>query len=160
MNTKEVSMTRAELKKQEEELENLKSVRRKEVAEKIKIARGFGDLSENSEYDAAKEEQAFIESRIVELERLLKNVVVIDTDNLTLEEVGVGVHVRLESEDGKQVEYDITGITGSDPLHGKISEESPVGKGLLGKKVGETAEISLPNGRVIRYKVVKIKKQD
>lgn len=159
MNTKGITMTRSEQQAQEKELELLKTVRRKEIAEKIKIARGFGDLSENSEYDAAKEEQAFIESRIIELERNLKNVYLIDTDNLTLEEVSVGVHVQLEGENGNVAEYDITGVTGDDPLNGKISEESPVGKGLLGKKVGEVADIQLPNGRTIQYKILAITKQ-
>ncbi len=156
MNTKEVVITRAGLKALEDELEQLKTVRRKEVAEKIKTARGFGDLSENSEYDEAKNEQAFIESRIAQLEGMLKNVRIIDGDELTFEEVSVGTHVQIESAEGSVLEYDITGSTEADPLNGKISDESPVGKGLLGKKAGETAEITLPNGKTVEYKVMGI----
>lgn len=156
MNSKEVVITRAGLKALEDELEQLKTVRRKEVAEKIKTARGFGDLSENSEYDEAKNEQAFIESRIAQLEGMLKNVRIIDGDELTFEEVSVGAHVRLENAEGGLVEYDITGSTEADPLAGKISDESPVGKGLLGKKAGETAEITLPSGKTVVYKVLDI----
>lgn len=159
MNTSEIFMTDKEKKRYDEELEQLKTVRRKEVTEKIKVARGFGDLSENSEYDAAKEEQAFVESRINELEHILKHADVIDTSKLTLEKIEVGVHVQLENERGGLVEYDITGIT-SDPLNGQISMGSPVSKGLLGNKVGETVEIVLPNGRTIRYKVIAITKQE
>lgn len=159
MSTAEIIMTDKEKKVYDEELDQLKTVRRKEVTEKIKVARGFGDLSENSEYDAAKEEQAFVESRINELEHSLKHAKVIDTSKLTFEEIAVGVHVQLENERGALVAYDITGIT-SDPLNGKISMGSPVSQGLLGKKVGETAEITLPNGRTIEYKVIAITKQD
>ena len=139
-------MTRAGLEALENELEELKTVRRKDVAEKIKTARGFGDLSENSEYDEAKNEQAFIESRIAQLEAMLKHVRVIDNEDLNLDAVSVGSHVKIEDEDGDVDEYDIVGSTEADPMNGKISDESPVGAGLLGKKVGETAEIQLPNG--------------
>ena len=149
-------MTRAGLEALEKELEELKTVRRKDVAEKIKVARGFGDLSENSEYDEAKNEQGFIESRIAQLEAMLKHARVIDNDDLSLEHVSVGTHVKIEGEDGEVEEYDITGSTEADPLNGKISDESPVGAGLLGKKVGETAEITLPNGATVAFKVVEI----
>ena len=156
MSTKELVMTRAGLEALEKELEELKTVRRKDVAEKIKVARGFGDLSENSEYDEAKNEQGFIESRIAQLEAMLKHARVIDNDDLSLEHVSVGTHVKIEGEDGEVEEYDITGSTEADPLNGKISDESPVGAGLLGKKVGETAEITLPNGATVAFKVVEI----
>ena len=149
-------MTRAGLEALEKELEELKTVRRKDVAEKIKVARGFGDLSENSEYDEAKNEQGFIESRIAQLEAMLKHARVIDNDDLSLEHVSVGTHVKIEDEDGEVEEYDITGSNEADPLNGKISDESPVGAGLLGKKVGETAEITLPNGATVAFKVVEI----
>ena len=149
-------MTRAGLEALEKELEELKTVRRKDVAEKIKVARGFGDLSENSEYDEAKNEQGFIESRIAQLEAMLKHARVIDNDDLSLDHVSVGTQVKIEDEDGEAEEYDITGSTEADPLNGKISDESPVGAGLLGKKVGETAEISLPNGATVAFKVVEI----
>lgn len=154
-----IVMTDKEKKKYEDELEHLKTVRRKEVNEKIKVARGFGDLSENSEYDAAKEEQAFVASRIQELEHTLKNANVVDTNSLSLEKIEVGVHVQLENESGAMVEYDITGLT-SDPLNGQISMGSPVGRGLLDYKVGEDVEIELPNGRIICYKVIAITRQE
>lgn len=156
MSMKEIVMTRAGLEALESELEELKTVRRKDVAEKIKVARGFGDLSENSEYDEAKNEQGFIESRIAQLEAMLKHARVIDNDELSLEQVSVGTHVKIEDEDGEAEEYDITGSTEADPLNGKISDESPVGAGLLGKKAGETAEITLPNGATVAFKVVEI----
>ena len=156
MSMKELVMTRAGLEALENALEELKTVRRKDVAEKIKVARGFGDLSENSEYDEAKNEQGFIESRIAQLEGMLKHARVIDNDELSLEHVAVGTHVKIEDEDGEVEEYDITGSTEADPLNGKISDESPVGAGLLGKKAGETAEITLPNGATVVFKVVEI----
>ena len=156
MNTKEVVITQAGLAALEQELEELKTVRRKDVAEKIKTARGFGDLSENSEYDEAKNEQAFVEARIAELTAMLKHVRVLDSTELSTDAVGVGVHVKIEDEDGDVDEYDITGSTEADPLNGKISDESPVGAGLIGKKVGDVAQITLPNGSVVSYKVLEI----
>ncbi len=153
-NAKEVVVTVAGLKALEDELEELKTVRRKDVAEKIKVARGFGDLSENSEYDEAKNEQAFIESRIAQLEAMLKNARVIDNDELNLDTVSVGTHVKIEDEDGEVEEYDITGSTEADPLNGKISDESPVGAALLGQKAGQTVTVSLPNGGTIDYKIL------
>ena len=156
MSTKELVMTRAGLEALEKELEELKTVRRKDVAEKIKVARGFGDLSENSEYDEAKNEQGFIESRIAQLEAMLKHARVIDNDDLSLEHVSVGTHVKIEDEDGEVEEYDITGSTEADPLNGKISDESPVGHALLGKAVGEKAEVLLPSGHTVEYTVLSI----
>ena len=153
---KEIVISRSGLTALEQELEELKTVRRKDVAEKIKTARGFGDLSENSEYDEAKNEQAFIESRIAQLEAMLKHVRVIDNEDLNLDAVSVGSHVKIEDEDGDVDEYDIVGSTEADPMNGKISDESPVGAGLLGKKVGETAEIQLPNGATCVYKSLEI----
>lgn len=156
MSMKEIVMTRAGLEALESELEELKTVRRKDVAEKIKVARGFGDLSENSEYDEAKNEQGFIESRIAQLEAMLKHARVIDNDELSLEQVSVGTHVKIEDEDGEVEEYDITGSTEADPLNGKISDESPVGHALLGKAVGEEAEVLLPAGHTVVCKVLAI----
>ena len=155
-NAKEVVVTVAGLKALEDELEELKTVRRKDVAEKIKVARGFGDLSENSEYDEAKNEQAFIESRIAQLEAMLKNARVIDNDELNLDTVSVGTHVKIEDEDGEVEEYDITGSTEADPLNGKISDESPVGAALMGQKVGQTVTVSLPNGGTIDFNILEI----
>ena len=155
-NVKEVIVTVAGLKALEDELEELKTVRRKDVAEKIKVARGFDDLSENSEYDEAKNEQAFIESRIAQLEAMLKNARVIDNDELNLDTVSVGTHVKIEDEDGEVEEYDITGSTEADPLNGKISDESPVGAALMGQKVGQTVTVTLPNGGTIDFKILEI----
>ena len=156
MKTKEIVITQAGLAALENELEDLKTVRRKDVAEKIKVARGFGDLSENSEYDEAKNEQAFVEARIAELEGMLKHVRILDSEDLSTDQVGLGTHVKIEDEDGDVDEYDITGSTEADPLNGKISDESPVGAGLMGKKVGEEAVITLPNGATVTYKVLDI----
>lgn len=154
--TKEIVMTEAGLRALEAELEELKTTRRTDVAEKIKIARGYGDLSENSEYDEAKNEQAQIESRISEIEAMLKYVKIIDNENLSLDTVSVGTHIKVVDEDGEEEEYDITGSAEADPLNGRISDESPVGAGLVGKRAGDVADITLPNGCVIQYKVLEI----
>ena len=156
MNNKEKVVTPEGLKALEDELEELKTVKRKEVAEKIKVARGFGDLSENSEYDEAKNEQGLIESRIIFLEKMLKNVRVLDHSELTNDEVMVGSKVKVKDEDGEIEEYSIVGSTEADPLEGKISNESAVGKGLIGRRVGEVAEITVPSGAVVRYEVLEI----
>ena len=158
MHNKEVVVTYAGLQKLEEELDTLKTVRRKDVAEKIKVARGYGDLSENSEYDEAKNEQGIIESRIAELEKMLKNVRVIDEDELTTEHVMVGSHVKLVDPDGDEDEYDIVGSTEADPTVGKISDESPVGAALINHGVGDEVNVTLPNGKVVVYKVIEITK--
>ena len=132
---KKVVMTYDGLKKMEQELENLKTVRRKEVAEKIKEARGQGDLSENAEYDAAKEEQGEIESRIVQLENLLRNAEVIDEDVLKMDVVNLGSKVTvLDVEFDEEMEYTIVGSTEADPMNGRISNESPLGMALLRTK--------------------------
>lgn len=159
-NIKEIVMTQAGLQALEDELDELKTTRRTDVAEKIKIARGYGDLSENSEYDEAKNEQAQIESRITEIETMLKHVKIIDNENMSLDVVAVGTHVKVVDEDGEEEEYDITGSAEADPLNGRISDESPVGAGLVGKKAGETADITLPNGCVIQYKVLEISRAE
>lgn len=153
---REYKMSAARAQELQEELNYLKTTRSDEVAEQIKVARGFGDLSENSEYDEAKNEQAFIESRIAQLEAMLKNARVIDNDELNLDTVSVGTHVKIEDEDGEVEEYDITGSTEADPLNGKISDESPVGAALLGQKAGQTVTVSLPNGGTIDYKILEI----
>lgn len=156
MNNKEMVVTPEGLKALEDELEELKTVKRKEVAEKIKVARGFGDLSENSEYDEAKNEQGLIESRIIFLEKMLKNVRVLDHAELTNETVMVGCCVKVRDEDGEIEKYSIVGSTEADPMEGKISDESAVGKGLIGKRAGEVAEITVPSGAVVRYEVLEI----
>ncbi|MPN49820.1 Transcription elongation factor GreA [bioreactor metagenome] len=149
-------MTYEGLKKREEELEELKTVRRKDVAEKIKEARGQGDLSENAEYDSAKEEQAEIEARIVFLEKMLRNAEVIDEEEVSKDVISVGCTVRLfDVEFDEEVDYTIVGSAEADPMDGKISNESPVGMGLLGHKTGETVVITAPEGE-IEFKVIEI----
>ena len=160
---KEVVVTQQGLKALEDELEHLKIVRRKEVAEKIKVARGYGDLSENAEYDAAKDEQGEIEARIADLEVMLKHVRVLDSEELDTNSVTVGTTVALEDldeedEEDKFLKFAISGATEADPDNNKISDESPVGAGLVGKKVGEVAEITLPNGGTMRFKVLSIER--
>jgi transcription elongation factor GreA len=158
MTNKEIVLTYEGLKKLEEELDYLKSVKRIEVAEKIKQALAFGDLSENSEYDEAKNEQANVEIRIVQVENMLKNAKVIDDDDVHTDAVGVGTKVKLlDIEFNEEVEYHIVGSTEADPSQLKISNESPLGSGLIGKKVGEIAEVEAPDG-VIKYKVLEISK--
>ena len=155
---KKVVMTYDGLKKMEQELENLKTVRRKEVAEKIKEARGQGDLSENAEYDAAKEEQGEIESRIIQLENLLRNAEVIDEDVLKMDVVNLGSKVTvLDVEFDEEMEYTIVGSTEADPMNGRISNESPLGMALLGQKVGATVMAYTPDGEVA-FKILNIQK--
>lgn len=153
---KEVVMTSEGLKKLQEELEYLKTEGRDQAAEKIRVARGFGDLSENSEYDEAKNDQAMLEARIAELEVQLKNVRVLDESEISSEHVHVGSKVRIADGNGKEYSYAISGATEADPFHGKISDESPVGKAILGLGVGETGEAILPNGTTVNYTVLEI----
>lgn len=153
---KEIVMTYAGLRALEEELEQLKTVKRKEVAEKIKVARGYGDLSENSEYDEAKNEQGLVEGRIALLEKMLKHARVVTEEELSNDRVSVGSHVMIRDEDGEEEEYDITGSAESDPLNGKISDASPIGAALIGHSKGDKVEITLPSGSVIQYELVSI----
>ncbi len=154
---KKVVVTASGLKALEEELEMLKTVRRKEVSEKIRIARGYGDLSENSEYDEAKNEQAIVEARIADLEVMLKNVVILDESEIVKDVISLGSFVKVYDEEfEEELEYTIVGSTEADIDLGKISDESPVGKALIGKKVGEVAEAILPNGETAKFKVVSI----
>jgi len=157
MSDKEVLLTQDGLKRLEDELENLKSVKRREVAERIKVAIGYGDISENSEYEDAKNEQAFIEGRIITLEKMLRNARIINNEEIDLETVSIGSTVVVEDlEYGDTMEYTIVGTAESDPLNNKISNESPVGKAIIGKKKGTTVEVSVPAG-IIQYKIVDIK---
>ncbi|MBQ3069004.1 MAG: transcription elongation factor GreA [Clostridia bacterium] len=155
---REIFVTEEGLKKLEEELEFLKSVKRKENAEKIKVALSFGDLSENSEYDEAKNEQAITEGRIAEIEEQLKNVHLVDANALTNDVVRVGLSVKLKDlSDNSTVEYRIVGVTEADPFEGLISDESPIGKALLGQKVNSVVEVEIPLGTV-KFKIMKISK--
>ena len=153
---KEIVMTYAGLRALEDELEQLKTVKRKEVAEKIKVARGYGDLSENSEYDEAKNEQGLVEGRIALLEKMLKHARVVTEDELSTDHISVGSHVRIKDEDGDEDEYAITGPTEADPVDGKISDESPIGAALIGHSVGDKVDITLPSGAVVQYEVMEI----
>lgn len=155
---KEVVLTVNGLKKIEDELEMLKTVRRKEVAERIKQAIAFGDISENSEYDEAKNEQAQMEERILKLEGMLKKARVIDEDDISIDVVSIGSTVTvLDVEFQEEVDYTIVGSAEADPYELKISNESPVGRTLLGKKVGDVVEVQIPDGAT-QYKVLSIKR--
>ncbi len=157
MNTKK-AMTQEEVKELELQLDELKTIKRKEVAEKIKVARSFGDLSENSEYDEAKNEQAMVEEQILQLENMLKNVELIDRDALTTDSVEIGLHIKLyDNKYQEELLYQIVGSNGADPSKGKISDESPLGKALKGKKVGDTVDVEAPGG-LMSFKVLEITK--
>lgn len=160
METKKNILTYAGLKKLEDELHDLKVVRRKEVAGKIKEAREQGDLSENAEYDAAKDEQRDIEARIEELEKILKNAEVVVEDEVDLDKINIGCIVKiLDVEYSEELEYKIVGSTEANSLKGKISNESPVGKALIGHKVGDTVEVETPAG-VFAYKILEIQRSN
>lgn len=156
---KEVIVTREGYEKLEQDLDNLRTVKRKEVADKIKVARGYGDLSENAEYDAAKEEQAIVEARIADLEATLKVAHIIDDNELSHDTVSIGMKVKIladgdDEEDAE--EYDITGSTEADMDLNRISDESPVGAALIGHKAGDVVAVTLPNGNVIDYKILAV----
>ena len=154
--TKKNIMTFAGLRALEDELFDLKVYKRKELAQKIKEAREQGDLSENAEYDAAKDEQRDIEARIEELEKLLKNVEVVGQDEVDADTVGIGSRVKLyDVEMDEEVEYTIVGSTEADALNGKISNESPVGAALIGSKVGETIVVETISGD-LEFKILEI----
>ncbi|WP_295339407.1 transcription elongation factor GreA [uncultured Subdoligranulum sp.] len=156
---KEVVVTREGYQKLEQDLNELRTVKRKEVADKIKVARGYGDLSENAEYDAAKEEQAIVEARIADLEATLKVARIIDDSELSNDTVSIGMRVKIlaEGDDPEDAEeYDITGSTEADMNLNRISDESPVGAALIGHKAGDEVDVTLPNGSIIVYKVLAV----
>lgn len=158
MEAKKNILTYEGLKKYEDELNELKVVKRQEVAQKIKEAREQGDLSENAEYDAAKDEQRDIEARIEELEKILKNAEVIDEEEVDINVISVGCKIKiLDIEFDEEVVYKIVGSTEADSINGKISNESPVGKALIGKKVGEIVEVETQVG-VVKYEVLGIER--
>lgn len=151
-------LTYAGLKQYEDELQNLKVVRRKEVAQKIKEAREQGDLSENAEYDAAKDEQRDIEARIEEIEKILKNAEVVVEDEVDLDKISVGCKVKLyDYEYEEEIEFKIVGSTEANSLQGKISNESPVGKALIGAKVDDVVKVEMLAG-MVEYKVLEIQR--
>ena len=154
---RDVLLTPEGLDKLKEEIEHLSTVKRREVAERIKEAREFGDISENSEYDDAKNEQAMLESRIASLEEKLRSASVIDASELDSDVVRVGSLVSVKDEhSGKALKYTIVGSTEADPAENRLSNESPVGKGLLGRKKGDTVKVQLPNGKNRELKITKI----
>lgn len=160
--TKKYVMTYEGVRKLEQELEFIKTVKRKDITEKIKVALSFGDLSENSEYDEAKNEQAFVEGRIMQLENMLKNATILDETDIINGIVNVGCKVKIKDLDFNP-EYDfeeemimsIVGSAEADPMENKISNESPIGNGLVGKKVGDIVEIPIPDGTK-KYEIIEI----
>ena len=157
-NTKKNILTYTGLKKLEDELEDLKMNKRKEIAEKIKEAREQGDLSENAEYDAAKDEQRDIEARIEEIEKILKNAEVVDEEEVDPDLINVGCKVKvLDIEYDEEVEFHIVGSTEADSLSGKISNESPLGTALIGSRVGDVIDVETANG-FIQYQILKIER--
>ena len=157
MGEKKNILTYEGLRRYEDELHDLKVVKRQEVAQKIKEAREQGDLSENAEYDAAKDEQRDIEARIEELEKILKNAEVVVEDEVDLEKINIGCRVKiLDLEYNEELEYKIVGSTEANSLQNKISNESPVGAALLGTKKGDEIDLQGPTGRDIHIKVLKI----
>lgn len=156
--SKKYVMTYEGIIKLEDELEYLKTAKRREIMEKIKVALSFGDLSENSEYDSAKNEQAFVEGRIVQLENMLKNATIVDEEEIPPGVVGIGSIVKVRDYDfNEEVEYLIVGSAEADPINNKISNESPVGKGLVGKKAGDVVEVQVPDG-VSKYEILSIRR--
>ena len=156
MAEKDVFLTPEGLLKLETELDDAKSIKRREVADRIKQALAFGDISENSEYDQAKNEQAKLEERIAKLESILRNAKLIDEDEITTDVVSVGSKVIvLDVEYDEEMEYTIIGSAEADPYNGRISNESPVGSALLGKKSGDTVDVQVPDG-TIKYKIISI----
>ena len=155
---KVIQLTKAGLEKLQGELEHLKTVGRTEIADKIRVARGYGDLSENSEYDEAKNEQAKIEARIVELEKMLENVSIIADENINTDVVTLGVNVVvLDVEYDEELTYRIVGSAEANPMQGYLSDDSPVGSALLGAKVGDEVVATTPTGE-LRFKIVSISK--
>lgn len=156
---KKIVLTNEGFQKFEKELEELKSVKRKEVAAKIKVALSFGDLSENSEYDEAKNEQAMIEARIVQLETMLRNVQVINEAEISTDVINIGSVVSIKELDSDEIEtYHIVGSSEANPLDGKISDESPIGKALISHKTGDVVDVETPSG-LLKFKIISILKK-
>lgn len=158
MAIKATTMSREGFQKVQSELEYLVTVRRKEVADKLKEARSYGDLSENAEYDEAKNEQGMLEAQIADLEVVIANAIIVDDDSLSLDEVGIGSYVKLKDFDLDEiVEYQIVGSTESDPDDNKLSDESPIGKACLKKKIGDVFEVEVPIG-TLKFEVLNIRR--
>lgn len=161
MAEKVISLTLEGKAKLEAELAELKSTKREEIAEKIKVARSYGDLSENSEYDEAKNEQAIVEARIAKLEQTLKNAVIVEDEAAAKVDeniIRLGSHIAvLDVELGKKLEYDVVSSIEADPMHGKISDDSPLGAAVLGRQAGDTVEVEAPIG-VLKYEILSVEK--
>ena len=158
MAIEQIILTADGLKEKQEKLEYLKTIKRAEISEQIKEARAFGDLSENAEYDEAKNEQARVENEIAQLEKVLRNAVVVEQNSIDLSSVGIGTTVRiLDMEYNEEEEYHIVGSVEADADKRRISNESPVGAALIGKKVGDIAEVTTPAG-TIQFKIIDIHK--
>lgn len=159
MAVKPIILTPEGYKKLEEELRTLKVEGRTEIAEKIKEARSYGDLSENAEYDAAKDAQAAMEQRITTIENMLKNAQIVSDSDVSTDVISIGSRVKLyDIEFEEEMEYTIVGSTEANPDEGKISDESPIGSAILGHKVDEVVDVELPNGETIQFKVLEINK--
>ncbi|MBE6888982.1 MAG: transcription elongation factor GreA [Oscillospiraceae bacterium] len=160
MNKPITVLTKDGVAKLEAELENLKTVKRREVAEKIKVALSFGDLSENSEYDEAKNEQGIVESRIAEIEATLAHAQVIDSDDITTEKVGIGTVVKiLDMDMDEEMEFQIVGTSEANIDKGQMSDESPIGAALIGRKIGEVVDVETPSG-MIQFEILNISKKE
>ncbi len=159
MALKPIILTPEGYKKLEEELRTLKVEGRKEIAEKIKEARSYGDLSENAEYDAAKDAQASMEQRITTIENMLKNAQIVSESDVTTDAISIGSRVKLyDIEFEEEMEYTIVGSTEANPDAGRISDESPIGKAILGHKADDVVDVELPGGETIQFKVLEINK--
>ena len=153
---KEVILRRSRFKEWEKELEILKTVKRREIAERIKLARDFGDLSENSEYDEAKNDQAFLEGEIIRIETMLRNAVIVDDADKSEETVSVGSKVKLyDTEFDEELVYEIVGATEADISQNKVTTDSPLGQALLNKKAGETVKVNTPGGE-LEFKILEL----
>ena len=158
MNDKEIVLTRDGLKKLEDELDELKTVHRREVNERIRQAKEFGDISENAEYEDAKQEQAFVEGRVLKLEAMIRNARVIDASDYVADEVHLGATIKVkETSSGRSHEFTIVGSAESDPKNARLSNESPLGRALMGRKKGETVDVTTPRGQM-KYKIESINK--
>lgn len=156
--SKQYIMTAEGVKKLEDELEYLKTTKRREITEKIKVALSYGDLSENSEYDEAKNEQAFVEGRIVQIENMLRNANVVDESEIPKDVVSVGSIVKVKDYDfDEEIDFHIVGSAEADPMENKISNESPVGSALMGRKVGDVVEVAIPDG-MSKYEILEVKR--
>ena len=158
MSDKEIVLTQEGLAKLEEELDDLKTVHRKEVNDRIRQAKEFGDISENAEYEDAKQEQAFVEGRIIRLEQMIRNARIIDTSGSTAEDVQLGATVKVkEVKNGESFEFSIVGSAESDPPNKRLSNESPLGSALIGRRKGETVDVPTPRG-MVQYKIEAVNK--